>query len=131
MRVSILALMSLALIQAADARASDTPSGAKEIVLSAELAGEVSGTTVPEQPATFFMHVPTRRDFSIRVAADNGPCGFDIRRSSSSGFQSDVTRFPASRKFTAQEGETFIFSFFQTRTAFVERKGCSFTLSVN
>lgn len=132
MRVSILALMGCALIQAADARASDGPAGATEIVLSpATQSGNVSGTTAPDKPVTFFVRSPARRDIVIKVAADNGPCGFEMQRGSSLGFQSDMNRFPDTRTFSAQEGEVFTFSFFQTRTAFVERKGCSFSLSVN
>ncbi len=127
MRVLMLALALFALSQAAEAQGGPT-----EIVLSPQnFSGQVSGTTLPDKPVMFFVRSPSRGDMTIKVAADNGPCGFEMQRSSGSGFQSDMGRFPATRTFVAQEGETFTFSFFQTRSAFMERKGCSFTLSVN
>jgi len=132
MRVAIMTLMCLALIRTAHAEASEPPAGATEIVLSpATLTGQVSGTTAPEKPVTFYLRASTRRDITIKLVADNGPCGFEMRRGSSLGFQNGISQFPAQRTFNAQEGEIFIFSFFQTRAAFMERKGCSYSLSVN
>lgn len=127
MRALIFMAAALAIGQAAEASAAPT-----EIVLaSATQSGEVSGTTRQGDPTSFTVRSPARRDMTIKVAADNRLCGFEMRRSSVSGFQPEIPRFPGSRTFNAQEGETFTFSFFQTRSAFVAQEGCSFTLSVN
>ncbi|MCD2172037.1 hypothetical protein [Rhizobium sp. C4] len=132
MRFTMLTLLAFAAAQAANAQASQAPDGATEIVLSpSTLSGEVSGVTLPDKRLTYFVRAPSHREMTIKVAADNGPCGFEMQRSSSSGFQSDMGRFPDTRIFTAQENETFTFSFFQTRTGYMEQKGCTFTLSVN
>lgn len=127
MRVLIWVFAMVALATAAQAR--DEPT---QILLSTDkMAGKVSGTTLPDKPLSFFLLSPARADLKITVAASNDDCGFEMKRSSSRGFQSEIGRFPATRTYNAQQGETFTFSFFQTRSAFMQRKGCSFTLSVN
>lgn len=127
MRALTLTVVCLTCAQVAQAQAAPT-----EIILStATMSGEVSGMTLPDKPVSFFVRSPARGDITVSVAADNSTCGFEMQRSSSAAFQSDLGSFPASRTFQASEGETFTFSFFQTRTAYMAQKGCSFTLSVN
>jgi hypothetical protein len=111
-----------------EAFARDDPT---EIHLSTEQASkQVSGTTSANEPTSFFYRSPDRRDLVVKVGGENGICGFEVQRSSARGFQSDFDRFPASRSFKVQEGETFTFSFFQTRNAMMKRKLCTYTLSL-
>lgn len=111
-----------------NAVARDDP---KEIQLSTEeMSKVVSGTTSSSETTSYIYRARERRDLVVKVDGENGICGFEVQRSSSRGFEPDFERLPASRTFKVHEGETFTFSFFQTRKAFMDRKLCTYTLSL-
>ncbi|MCM2395959.1 hypothetical protein NBH19_07660 [Rhizobium sp. S95] len=128
MRTSLLSL-GLLLLMAPGAFAKEPFT---EIFLSTDkISHEVAGTITHDTTRSFVYRSAADGDITVKVAAENAICGFEIKRSSAPGFQPDISSFPASRVFSAKRGETFILSFFQSRTAWTEKKECLYSLSIS
>ena len=125
MRNTILAVVFLA--QATPTAAKDP---ATEVFLSADAELATVGEAASGETRAYILNVRTNGPVRFLFDAENDNCGYDISRSTQLGVLPSFGRFPVRHDEQSVAGEVYTMSFFQTRTAWVEKVACRFSLRV-
>lgn len=88
------------------------------------------GTVSGDDAKSFLIRPSTARTVNLTLDASNSVCGVEMQTSSQPGYAAEFAQFPTTRSMASKEGETFKLSFYLTRSAWVAREECNFTLSV-
>lgn len=123
-----IAIMIFALLAQTAGSAAKEP--ASEIFLSK--AGDLAtiGEASSGETRAYFLKVLANGPVKFLLNAENDTCGYDISKSSQLGVLPSFGRFPVRHDETGMIGDVYTISFFQTRMAWIDKKACSFSFSL-
>ncbi|MCX8999601.1 hypothetical protein NOF55_21070 [Rhizobiaceae bacterium BDR2-2] len=105
---------------------------AVDVALSSAMVSErIDGTLLSGETRTYRFVVTNPGQITFSVAGENLHCGTDLSKASQRGVLTTWRRFPASFTDNARAGETYTMSFFQSREAWINKTGCTFSFSIS
>ncbi len=93
-------------------------------------AQHFSGTLKQGETKSFTYTVSTDRLVTLIIHARNEDCGAEMSTDADLSFMPYFGWFPATRVERARAGETFKVSFHQTRTAWMNKVACDYSIAI-
>lgn len=103
---------------------------AKDVFLLENAVPLTAGTVGAGQTHAYRIHVSDAQKLKFAVSGDSA-CGLEITKTSQLGVLASMARFPGDFRDDAKAGEAYTLSFFQNRTAWIDKTVCEYSFSVN
>lgn len=89
-----------------------------------------TGSAKGGNSTSFTLRSAEMRSLTFSINGNRENCSVIVRKSSQHGYLSGFEYLPAKSHVLAAVDETFILSFYQTRSAFISKAACEFNFSV-